>query len=124
MTRYETLTEEARALVDDLVDEMSGKSWIERRFLVTRVLQVEQAALSLKAEIDDGRADGQGSTPSVGVIAQLLALALDRLDADEAVCSDSALVLSISADRRHREAAQKWFASHPGAWEELQPTVH
>ena len=122
MRLYESLTEEARAIVDDLVDEMAEKTWTERRYLINRVLEVERAALSLRAEANE--AEPSDSVRQRGIVAQLLALALERLAADEAVCGDSAMVLSISADQRHRRAAREWFEAHPGIWETLQPTLH
>ena len=122
MRLYDSLTDEARAIVDDLVDEMAEKSWTQRRYLINRVLEVERAALSLRAEADE--TEDSDEARQRGIVAKLLALALDRLAADEAVCGDSAMVLSISADQRHRKAAREWFDAHPGIWERLQPTLH
>ncbi len=121
MRRYEGFSEEARQILDDLVDEMEDQTWTERWSLVSRVLQVEQVALSLKAGDD---CEDLAATPDEGLVAELVAAALDRLDADEPVCSESAQVLLISADARHRAAARAWFAAHPGEWEALQPTLH
>ena len=102
-----------RSIVEDLVDEMAGQRWAERRDLVSRIVTVEQVALALRDDAlsDDGAVIVEEYKE--GVVGQALAEALELLGVGDPVCGDSAFVLSISADRRHRESARAWFAKHP-----------
>lgn len=107
--------EQAEAIVQDLVDEMGRQHWGERRDLVTRIFTVEQVALALR---DNGAPkDGIMIVESYreGVVGEVVAEALRRLGVRRPVCGDSAFVLSISADREHRESARDWLAQNPEA---------
>ena len=105
----------AESIVKDLVAELGRRRWAERRDLVSRIFTVEQIALALREE--GAATDGTVIVESYreGVVGQALAEALRRLGVRHPVCGDSAFVLSISADRRHRESAKAWFAANPEA---------
>ena len=100
------------SIVNDLVTELAERRWSERRALVSRIYTVEQFALALR---DQGAAkNGTLIVESYqeGVVGEALAEALRRLGVRAAECGDSAFVLSISADRHHREWARAWFAQN------------
>lgn len=104
-----------QAIIEDLVAELAERRWAERRDLVSRIFTVEQVALALR---EDGvTADGPLVVDCThqGVVGEALAEALRQLGVRRPVCGDSAFVLSISADRRHRESARAWFAENPEA---------
>ena len=113
----------ALAIVDDLVSELTGRRWAERRDLVDRIATIEQVALSL---LEGKSVDGTVltlTTQRKGIVREAVAEALDRLGVTHAVCADSAYVLSLSADQRHQTLAQDWFTANP----DLQgpgPTLH
>ena len=114
----------AEAIVKDLVDELSGRPWAERRDLVSRIITVEQVALSLL----EGKSVENGcfvlSEQQDGIVGEVVAEALRRLGLEQAVCGDSAYVLSISADRGHRAEASVWYARHPQETERERATLH
>ena len=114
----------AEAIVRDLVAEMAQQHWAERRDLVSRIVTVEQIALALREQ--GPGPDGALVVESYreGVVGAALAEALHQLGVRRPVCGDSAYVLSISADRRHRESAQAWFASNPDARAAASQLLH
>ena len=114
----------AEAIVEDLVSELSGRRWAERRDLVDRIVTVEQVALSLL--------DGQGFEDGClsltehrpGIVGEAVAAALRRLGVTRAVCGDSAYVLSISSDQHHQSLARDWFSSHADGGRQSGMTLH
>ena len=112
------------SIVKDLVAELGRRPWAERRDLVSRIFTVEQIALALREE--GPATDGSLIVESYreGVVGQALAEALRRLGVRRPVCGDSAFVLSISADRGHRESARAWFAENPDARAEGSRLLH
>lgn len=114
----------AQAIIDDLVSELSGRRWSERRDLVDRIVAVEQVALSLLdgKGLEDGCLTLTEQRP--GIVGEAVAMALDRLGVERAVCGDSAYVLSLSADLHHQMLARAWFSDHPEARAESAALLH
>jgi hypothetical protein len=114
----------AEAIVEDLVSELSGRQWAERRDLVDRIVTIEQVALSLLEgkTFDDGCLSLTEHRP--GIVGEAIAAALHRLGVKRAVCADSAYVLSISADIDHQRLAREWFSEHAGTGLPGSATLH
>ena len=88
--------------------------------------RVEALAIALALREQGPGPDGALVVESYreGVVGAALAEALHQLGVRRPVCGDSAYVLSISADRRHRESAQAWFASNPDARAAASQLLH
>ena len=109
---YDMLAAEGREMVDEIVCAMRGMSWQERRDMVTRMLRVADAAIQVRATVMPDQAWSRFEVIE-GVVGNLLAAVLERLDANQVKCGDSAHIFALSARLEHRRAAREWRVAHP-----------
>ncbi len=102
------LNAQGRELVDDMLGEMAGKSWQERRALVCRIMDVALAATRFRAEARRGRpvAAAGGARDILG---DVLAVVIAQWEEPELVSGDQAYIWALSADRLHQQAAFDWY---------------
>ena len=114
-------------MVEDLLNDMSDKTWHERRAMVRRVLRIALIAMHLRALARSSDAAALTNEDQRDVLGEILAVVIERWGEPELDCGDQAYIWALSAKSEHQRSAFTWFAlhaSHLDAWQQPGRVLH